>query len=197
MTGDQHRPPQPNHSKYSRLAYRGLFFVLGHRQSITDEPSHPMPCWPFLTTPQPTAVGELNMAMEFLTKEFFIGAGSSVATALAGAMAFSRYWVSNRARNANDTQQIDMLDRQERGLDRLERENQELRKLLRERDEEIRKYFEELARSNARLEVIENQLFFVKQQNDRLTEEVKNLTESNQSLAAEVTLLRAALGAQK
>ncbi|ELQ6021943.1 hypothetical protein R2217_000756 [Cronobacter turicensis] len=68
---------------------------------------------------------------------------------------------------------------------------------MRERDEEIRKYFEELARSNARLEVIENQLFFVKQQNDRLTEEVKNLTESNQSLAAEVTLLRAALGAQK
>ncbi|AXX04536.1 hypothetical protein C3D80_19840 [Cronobacter sakazakii] len=68
---------------------------------------------------------------------------------------------------------------------------------MRERDEEIRKYFEELARSNARLEVIENQLSFVKQQNDRLTEEVKNLTESNQSLAAEVTLLRAALGAQK
>ncbi|ELY2673324.1 hypothetical protein SMC15_000651 [Cronobacter sakazakii] len=68
---------------------------------------------------------------------------------------------------------------------------------MRERDEEIRKYFEELARSNARLEVIENHLSFVKQQNDRLTEEVKNLTESNQSLAAEVTLLRAALGAQK
>nr|DAE53878.1 MAG TPA: hypothetical protein [Caudoviricetes sp.] len=31
---------------------RRAFFVLGHRKSITDEPSHPMPRWPFLTTSQ-------------------------------------------------------------------------------------------------------------------------------------------------
>lgn len=134
------------------------------------------------------------MAFEFLTKEFLIGAGSSLASAAAGIMAFSRFWVSNRAKNANDTQQIDMLDRQERSLDRLERENQQLRAAITERDDQIRKYFEELTFANGKLQIIQEQLNALKEQNERLTEQVRGLTQSNKDLQTEILHMRAAIG---
>jgi len=139
------------------------------------------------------AAGDGLMAFEFITKEFLIGAGSSLASAVAGFMAFSRFWVSNKARNANDAQQIDMLDRQERGLDRLEKENSELRSQIKDRDEEIRNYFRELSVSNAKLQIIEQQLQNLKEQNELLSIQVGRLTETNKELASEVAHLRATM----
>lgn len=134
------------------------------------------------------------MAMEFFTKEFFIGAGTALSSGIAGFMAFSRFWISNKANNANDSQRIDMLERQDKALDRSEEENKYLRGLISQKDEQIRAYFEDLTYANARLQTIEESLRLLKEQNDSLAEKVKDLTKSNQDLTSEITHLRATLG---
>lgn len=52
------------------------------------------------------------MPYESVTQDMLLGLGGFISIALNGWMAFNRYWIANQARNANDTQQVDMLARQ-------------------------------------------------------------------------------------
>jgi len=133
------------------------------------------------------------MAFEFLDEKFFLGLGGAAGYVMAGGMAFSRYWMSNKAKNANDAQHVDMLDRQERSLDRLEKENAQLRGLLDAKDQEVRQYFKELSLSNAKLQMIEQQIHLLKEQNELLSAQVARLTDTNKELASEVAHLRATM----
>ncbi|MGK9174127.1 hypothetical protein KXR87_12980 [Yokenella regensburgei] len=63
-----------------------------------------------------------------------------------------------------------------------------------ERDDQIRKYFEELTFANGKLQVIQEQLNGLKEQNERLTEQVRGLTQSNKDLQTEILHMRAAIG---
>jgi len=95
-----------------------------------------------------------------------VGAGS---VALNGWLAFGRYWVRTRANNANDNQQIDMLERQEKNIERLEVDNQKLR-------EENRECWLTIADLKGRLQVIEAGMRHMEQQNDDLKKQVAELT---------------------
>lgn len=133
------------------------------------------------------------MALEAFDEKFFLGLSGAGGYVLAFGLAFHRYWMSNRAKNANDAQHVDMLDRQERSLDRLEKENAHLRGLLDAKDQEVRQYFKELSLSNAKLQMIEQQLQLLKEQNEMLSNQVARLTETNKELASEVAHLRATM----
>lgn len=133
------------------------------------------------------------MAFDLLNKEFFLGVGGSLGYILAGGMAFSRVWMSNKAKNANDTQHIDMLDRQDKSIDRLESKNASLEKQLEEKNKELTQYFKDLSIATGKLQLIEHQLELLKQQNDALSQQVSLLTETNRGLAKEIAHLRATM----
>lgn len=132
------------------------------------------------------------MAFE-LNTDFFIGAGSSLATAMAGGMAFMRYWTSSKASNANDKAQVDMLERQSKEIDSKEAENKSLREEIKQRDETIRKYWAEISDTRSTLKIIQASQQHLEQQNALLKEQVKELTASNMELLKQMTELRESL----
>jgi len=109
-----------------------------------------------------------------------VGAGS---VALNGWLAFGRYWVRTRASNANDNQQIDMLERQSNYIERLEANNQTLR-------DENQKCWVTIAELKGRLQGIEMSLESMKQQNDELKRQVTELTKACMNLSRENALSR-------
>lgn len=128
-----------------------------------------------------------------ITKEFFIGAGGSLAASVAGVMAFMRYWTSGRAKNANDISQINMLQWQMDELKRAKDENKELRDEIEERDETIRKYWAEISETKTTLQIIQNSQRHLEEQNTLLKEQVRELTTSNFELVRQITDLRESL----
>lgn len=130
------------------------------------------------------------MAFEFLTKETLLGLGGALSVGVNGWMAFSRYWVSNRAKNANDSAQVNMLEWQNKEKVELKEENQKLRVRLDEKDERLQQYWKTIVDTQAQLQIIESSMKVLEEQNQLLTEQVKELTTSNINLIREVTELR-------
>ncbi len=135
--------------------------------------------------------------MDLFSKETLSGLGSAIAVCITGFMAFSRYWVNNRANNANDNQHIDMLERQEKYIERLERTNESLRVDNAAKDETIRQHWKALTETQARLQIIETSQKHLEAQNESLKQQVSELTVSNKELISEITKLRASLGGEK
>ncbi|NIY47289.1 hypothetical protein [Cedecea colo] len=134
------------------------------------------------------------MAIEFITKETLIGMGASVSVAINGWMAFSRFWLTNKVRNENDNQHVDMLERQEKLIDRLEANNEELRKEVGDKEKTIRDYWKTITETQARLQIIENSQQLLVEQNESLKNQVSDLTTSNKNLISEINQLRTSLG---
>lgn len=130
------------------------------------------------------------MAFEFLTKETLLGLGGALSVGVNGWMAFSRYWISNRAKNANDSAQVNMLEWQNKEKVELKDENQKLRLRLDEKDERLQQHWKTIVDNQAQLQIIESSMKVLKEQNQLLTEQVKELTQSNINLTREVTQLR-------
>ena len=132
-----------------------------------------------------------------LNSDFLIGAGSSLATALAGGMAFLRYWASNKASNANDSARVNMLQYQMEELKNAKAENKELREEIEQRDETIRQYWQEISETRATLKVIQNSQQHLEEQNALLKEQVKELTQSNINLVSQIAELRESMRAPR
>lgn len=128
--------------------------------------------------------------MTFELKEALIGAASTLAAGVSGWVAFGRYWIASRARNANDIQQIDMLERQEQYISRLEQTNQQLREEITVKDGTIREYWRTITDTQARLQIIENSQKFLERQNEALKKQVTELTIANNEMARELKKLR-------
>lgn len=126
------------------------------------------------------------MALEFLTKEFFVGVAAAIPAALGGWAAYGRMRSSNNAQNANDAQQVNMLKV-------LSEENRALKETIKEKDAQIREYFEASVKAESRLEALEQSMTYILKQNTDLTNQVRELTQSNQSLTLEVSHLRSSL----
>ncbi|MGA7507151.1 MAG: hypothetical protein WBW72_02395 [Erwinia billingiae] len=131
-----------------------------------------------------------------ITKEFFIGAGGSLAAFIAGVMAFGRYWVSSRAQNANDKSQLNMLQWQMDQLKLSKEENKQLRDEIEERDETIRKYWAEISETKTTLQIIQLSQKHLEEQNTLLKEQVKELTTSNMEMVKQLIELRESLRVQ-
>lgn len=130
------------------------------------------------------------MAAEYFSKEILLGLGGALSVGINGWLAFGRYWISNRAKNANDNQQIDMLDKQEKYIERLERTNSELRADNAAKDETIRQYWKTIADTQARLQIIESSQKHLEEQNESLKSQVRELTTSNMNLVAQIAEMR-------
>lgn len=109
-----------------------------------------------------------------------VGAGS---VALNGWLAFGRYWVRTRASNANDNQQIDMLERQGKYIERLESNNQTLRA-------ENHECWETIFALKGQLQTIQSSLESMRQQNEELKEQVAELTTACMNLNRDNALSR-------
>ncbi|MBS0967710.1 hypothetical protein CYR40_05615 [Chimaeribacter arupi] len=131
------------------------------------------------------------------TKETLLSVGGALSVGLNGWMAFSRYWISNRARNANDSQQVNMLEWQSKALLEANTKIDQLRDEIEERDETIRQYWKTISETQARLQIIESSQKHLEMQNDSLKEQVRELTISNMNLVKEITDLRTSLGVQR
>lgn len=132
--------------------------------------------------------------MDFeITKEFFIGAGGSLAACVAGILGFSRYWVSGRAANANDRSQMNMLQFLTDELKSTKAENKELRDEIEQRDETIRKYWAEIGETKTSLLLIQESQRHLEEQNTLLKEQIHELTTSNIELMKQVVELRDSL----
>lgn len=140
------------------------------------------------------------MAFEYLTKETLLGLGGALAVGVNGWLAFSRYWISSRAKNANDMAQVNMLS--ERGAERkeLKDENEKLRNKLEEKDKLIKEQFRTLVDTQAELKIIKSSLSTLHEQYEaqgkqllEQNEQIKELTKSNINLVREVTELRSEL----
>ncbi|MDU6413457.1 hypothetical protein [Mixta calida] len=130
---------------------------------------------------------------DFITKDVLIGFGGALSVGLNGWMAFSRYWVSSKASNANDKQQVNMLEWQSKALVEANTKIDQLRDEIEERDETIRQYWKTISETQARLQIIESSQKHLEMQNDSLKEQVKDLTISNMNLVKEITELRTSL----
>jgi cell division protein FtsB len=133
-------------------------------------------------------------------KETMATFGLTASVGLNGWMAFSRYWISNRAKNANDMAQVNMLS--ERGAERkeLKDENEKLRDKLEEKDKLIKEQFKTLVDTQAELKIIKSSLSTLHEQYEAQgkqlldqNEQIKELTKSNMNLVREVTELRSEL----
>ena len=127
------------------------------------------------------------------SKETLIGVGGALSVGLNGWMAFSRYWISSKASNANDKQQVNMLQFLSDQLREAKIENGSLRDEIEERDETIRQYWKTISETDARLKIIESSQMFLEKQNEGLRQQVKELTTSNMNLVKEITELRTSL----
>ncbi|YCI31070.1 hypothetical protein M1E08_09685 [Erwinia sp. PK3-005] len=130
---------------------------------------------------------------DFITKDVLIGFGGALSVGLNGWMAFSRYWVSSKASNANDKQQVNMLEWQSKALVEANAKIDQLRDEIEERDETIRQYWKTISETQARLQIIESSQKHLEMQNESLKEQVKDLTISNMNLVKEITELRTSL----
>lgn len=130
---------------------------------------------------------------DFITKDVLIGFGGALSVGLNGWMAFSRYWVSSKASNANDKQQVNMLEWQSKALVEANTKIDQLRDEIEERDETIRQYWKTISETQARLQIIESSQKHLEMQNESLKEQVKDLTISNMNLVKEITELRTSL----
>jgi len=115
-----------------------------------------------------------------------VGIGVAAAAVAHGLMSFGRSWFSNRAQNANDRAQIDMLSHQQQRIKDLEEDNEQ-------KDELIRQYWQTITETQARLKIIESSQKHLEQQNESLKEQVQELTASNMNLIKEITNLRTSL----
>ncbi|MGC0983499.1 hypothetical protein WKH15_03020 [Pantoea agglomerans] len=127
------------------------------------------------------------------SKETLIGVGGALSVGLNGWMAFSRYWISSKAINANDKQQVNMLQFLSDQLREAKIENGSLRDEIEERDETIRQYWKTISETDARLKIIESSQMFLEKQNEALRQQVSELTTSNMNLVKEITQLRTSL----
>lgn len=134
------------------------------------------------------------MAMtDFITKDVFIGLGGALSVGLNGWLAFSRYWVSSKASNANDKQQVNMLEWQSKALSDANNQLDQLRDDLKERDETIRQYWKTISETQAMLQIIESSQKHQELQNNSLKEQIKELTISNMNLVKEMNELRTSM----
>lgn len=127
------------------------------------------------------------------SKETLLGVGGALSVGLNGWMAFSRYWISSKASNANDKQQVNMLQFLSDQLREAKIENGSLRDEIEERDETIRQYWKTISETDARLKIIESSQMFLEKQNEALRQQVSELTTSNMNLVKEITQLRTSL----
>ena len=127
------------------------------------------------------------------SKETLLGVGGALSVGLNGWMAFSRYWISSKAINANDKQQVNMLQFLSDQLREAKIENGSLRDEIEERDETIRQYWKTISETDARLKIIESSQMFLEKQNEALRQQVSELTTSNMNLVKEITQLRTSL----
>lgn len=127
------------------------------------------------------------------SKETLIGVGGALSVGLNGWMAFSRYWISSKASNANDKQQVNMLQFLSDQLREAKIENGSLRDEIEERDETIRQYWKTISETDARLKIIESSQMFLEKQNEGLRQQVSELATSNMNLVKEITQLRTSL----
>jgi chromosome segregation ATPase len=127
------------------------------------------------------------------SKETLLGVGGALSVGLNGWMAFSRYWISSKAINANDKQQVNMLQFLSDQLREAKIENGSLRDEIEERDETIRQYWKTISETDARLKIIESSQMFLEKQNEALRQQVGELTTSNMNLVKEITQLRTSL----
>lgn len=127
------------------------------------------------------------------SKETLLGVGGALSVGLNGWMAFSRYWISGKAINANDKQQVNMLQFLSDQLREAKIENGSLRDEIEERDETIRQYWKTISETDARLKIIESSQMFLEKQNEDLRQQVSELTTSNMNLVKEITQLRTSL----
>lgn len=116
-----------------------------------------------------------------------VGAGVAAAAIAHGLMSFGRNWFSNRAQNANDRAQVDMLTHQAQRIKDLEEDNEQ-------KDELIRQYWQTISETQARLQIIESSQKHLEEQNESLKEQVKELNTTNTNLISEIVNLRASLG---
>lgn len=130
---------------------------------------------------------------DFITKDVLIGFGGALSVGLNGWMAFGRYWVSSKASNANDKQQVNMLEWQSKALVEANTKIDQLRDEIEERDETIRQYWKTISETQARLQIIESSQKHLEMQNESLKGQVKELTISNMNLVKEITELRTSL----
>lgn len=126
------------------------------------------------------------MPVEFFTKEVLVGVAAAIPAALGGWAAYGRIRSSNNAQNANDAQQVNMLKV-------LSDENRVLKETIKEKDAQIREYFESSVKAESRLEALEQSMTYLREQNANLTNQVRELTQSNHSLTMEVSHLRLSL----
>ena len=134
------------------------------------------------------------MAMtDFITKEVFIGFGGALSVGLNGWLAFSRYWISSKASNANDKHQVNMLEWQNKALIDANLKIDQLREDVKDRDEIIRQYWKTISETQARLQILENSQKYQDQQNGSLKDQVKELTISNMNLVKEINEVRLAM----
>lgn len=126
------------------------------------------------------------MPVEFFTKEVLVGVAAAIPAALGGWAAYGRIRSSNNAQNANDAQQVNMLKV-------LSEENRALKETIKEKDAQIREYFEASVKAESRLEALEQSMTYILEQNTSLTNQVRELTQSNNSLTMEVSHLRLSL----
>jgi len=140
-------------------------------------------------------------SLDFIfNKETLATFGLTASVGLNGWMAFSRYWISNKAKNANDSAQVDMLQWQSNEKKELKEENQKLRSEIDQKDEVIREQWKTLVDTQAELKIIKSSLNTLHEQYEaqgeqlqKQNEQIKELTTSNMNLIREVTDLRSDL----
>ncbi|MCK1966853.1 hypothetical protein MT962_000639 [Franconibacter sp. IITDAS19] len=116
------------------------------------------------------------MALEILTKEFFVGVAAAIPAALGGWAAFGRMRSTNKALNAADSQSVAMMDRLVKENEGHKETIKEKEEEIRQKDAQIREYFESSVKSQARLEALESSMAYLREQNTMLTNQVREMT---------------------
>lgn len=124
---------------------------------------------------------------------FAFGAGTASLIGGLGWFLLRRILTSLNARNANDNQQVDMLERQEKYIERLEIRLEQLKKESADKDETIREYWATITETKATLQIIQNSQAHLEEQNSSLKDQVKELTASNMNLVKQIAGLRQAI----
>ncbi|WP_075182894.1 hypothetical protein [Pantoea sp. 1.19] len=135
------------------------------------------------------------MAFETIDNETLLAAGGAISVAINGWMALNRYWNAMRARNANDSQHVDMLERQQHYIARLESTNQQLREDIALRDGALRDDWKTLSALQARLRLIDNAHTCWDTHHEGSRQQIADLTAAHRRLVEEVAQLRDALAA--
>ncbi|WP_313684210.1 hypothetical protein [Pantoea sp.] len=119
-----------------------------------------------------------------------LGLGAALSVGLNGWLAFGRTWVRTKASNANDSQQINMLQFLSDQVKELKTENTHLRDEIEERDQRIREYWKTITETESRLQIVESQLEALKQQNESLREELRELVAASTNMSCELARIK-------